>query len=145
MKVVMASNNAHKIAELRAILSAYGLDVVSCRDAAGAASARAEGGHRTISRYGAADVGWTELTHQEKNAAALILPPNVDGSLRTDLAPWAEILAGADSELVFSGGGRKTAFLLTEEERAVLLSATRRYVTGCKNALPVPVTLPSAP
>ena len=28
MKVVMASNNAHKIAELRAILSAYGLDVV---------------------------------------------------------------------------------------------------------------------
>lgn len=29
MKVVMASNNAHKIAELRAILSAYGLDVVS--------------------------------------------------------------------------------------------------------------------
>ena len=26
MKVVMASNNAHKIAELRAILSAYGLD-----------------------------------------------------------------------------------------------------------------------
>ena len=24
---------------------------------------------------------------------------------------------------------------LTEEERAVLLSATRRYVTGCKNAM----------
>lgn len=33
MKVVMASNNAHKIAELRAILSAYGLDVVSQREA----------------------------------------------------------------------------------------------------------------
>lgn len=105
----------------------YGLDVVSCRDAAGAASARAEGGHRTISRYGAADVGWTELTHQEKNAAALILPPNVDGSLRTDLAPWAEILAGADSELVFSGGGRKTAFLLTEEERAAVASLWSLY------------------
>ena len=25
--------------------------------------------------------------------------------------------------------------ILTEEERAVLLSATRRYVTGCKNAM----------
>ena len=24
---------------------------------------------------------------------------------------------------------------LTEEERAVLLSATKRYVTGCKNAM----------
>ena len=33
MKGVMASNNAHKIAELRAILSAYGLDVVSQREA----------------------------------------------------------------------------------------------------------------
>ena len=33
MKVVMASNNAHKIAELLAILSAYGLEGVSLREA----------------------------------------------------------------------------------------------------------------
>ena len=72
-------------------------------------------------------MGWTELTHQEKNAAALILPPNVDGGLRTDLAPWAEILAGADGELVFSGGGRETAFLLTEEERAAVASLWSLY------------------
>ena len=104
----------------------YGLDVIACRSETGSDSVSANEGHRTITRFGARDVGWMELMHQEPDATIFNLPDEA-GVVRTDLAPWAACLAAPDGALVFSGGGRETVCPLTQEEREAVASLWSLY------------------
>lgn len=104
----------------------YGLDVIACRSETGSASVSANEGHRTITRFGARDVGCMKFVHQEQNASVFQLPYEGD-MLRTDLAPWVACLAAPDGALVFSGGGRETVCPLTQEEREAVASLWSLY------------------